>query len=49
MANTFAGSILALTPEAVALAAHYMRAKVVSVRYAETLTMSRWPSFTRWT
>ncbi len=35
MANTFAGSILTLTPEAVALAAHYMAAKVVPVRYAE--------------
>ena len=37
MANTFAdpGSILPLTPEAAKLAAHYMAAKVVPVRYAE--------------
>jgi hypothetical protein len=37
MANTFAdsGSILPLTAEAASLAAHYMAAKVVPVRYAE--------------
>jgi len=37
MANTFAdsGSILTLTPEAATLAAHYIAAKVVPVRYAE--------------
>ena len=37
MANTFADpdSILPLTPEAATLAAHYMAAKVVPVRYAE--------------
>jgi predicted nucleic acid-binding protein len=36
MANTFTpGSILSQTPEAVTLAAHYMAAKVVPVRYAE--------------
>jgi predicted nucleic acid-binding protein len=37
MANTFTapGSILVLTPEAATLAAHYMAAKVVPIRYAE--------------
>ncbi len=35
MANTFAGSVLRFTPEAAALAAHYMTAKVVPARYAE--------------